>query len=281
MDTGGYSTISVRVDRGVAFATIDHPPINLFDVALIADMDRFGREAEADAEVRVVVLDSANPDFFIAHADVGLILQLPREPQPAPAELPLFTAMVDRFRTMPKVTIAVIEGRARGGGSELALGMDMRFAALGRARLAQPEVALGIIPGGGGTQRLPRLVGRARALEVVLGCDDIDAETAERWGYVNRALPEDELRPFVEKLAHRIASWPPEAVAHAKAAVTAADPDPVPGLLVEAGRFNQTLTLEETIQRMERFLEAGGQTREFELEPDLDLNLDPGDPRGG
>jgi enoyl-CoA hydratase/carnithine racemase len=281
MDTGGYSTISVRVDRGVAFATIDHPPINLFDVALIADMDRFGREAEADAEVRVVVLDSANPDFFIAHADVGLILQLPREPQPAPAELPLFTAMVDRFRTMPKVTIAVIEGRARGGGSELALGMDMRFAALGRARLAQPEVALGIIPGGGGTQRLPRLVGRARALEVVLGCDDIDAETAERWGYVNRALPEDELRPFVEKLAHRIASWPPEAVAHAKAAVTAADPDPVPGLLEEAGRFNQTLTLEETIQRMERFLEAGGQTREFELEPDLDLNLDPGDPRGG
>ncbi len=279
MDPDGYSTISVRVERGVAFATIDHPPINLFDAALIADMDRLGREVEADSDVRVVVLDSANPEFFIAHADVGLILQLPREPQPAPTELPPFTAIVDRFRTMSKVTIAVIEGRARGGGSELALAMDMRFAALGRARLAQPEVALGIIPGGGGTQRLPRLLGRARALEVVLGCEDVDAETAERWGYVNRALPEDELRPFVERLAHRIASWPAEPLAHAKAAVAAAGPDPVPGLLEEAHRFNQTLTLDETIRRMERFLEEGGQTRDFELEPDFDLS--PGDPAGG
>jgi enoyl-CoA hydratase/carnithine racemase len=149
------------------------------------------------------------------------------------------------------------------------LSMDMRFAALGRARLAQPEVALGIIPGGGGTQRLPRLVGRSRALEVIAGCDDIDAEVAERWGYVNRALPQDELRPFVDALARRIASFPAEAVAHAKAAVLAAEPDPVPGLLEEARRFNETLALEETRARMEGFLAAGGQTREVELELDL------------
>jgi enoyl-CoA hydratase/carnithine racemase len=170
---------------------------------------------------------------------------------------------------MPKVTIAMIEGRARGGGSELVLGMDLRFAASGRAWLAQPEVALGIIPGGGGTQRLPRLMGRARALEVALGCGDIDAETAERWGYVNRALAPQELRPFVETLAYRIASWPAQAVAHAKAAVTAAESELLPGLLEEADRFNQTLACEETIQRMERFLEVGGQTREVELSPDL------------
>jgi enoyl-CoA hydratase/carnithine racemase len=199
-----------------------------------------------------------------------LILQLPHEEQPVPTELPLFTAMVDRFRTMSKVTIAVIEGRTRGGGSELVLSMDLRFAARGRARLAQPEVAVGIIPGGGGTQRLPRLVGRSRALEIVLGCDDIDAETAERWGYVNRSLPEGELRPFVDALARRIASFPAAAIAHAKAAVSAAEPDPLPGLLEEAGRFNQTLTLDETRQRLKRFLEVGGQTREFELEPDLE-----------
>ncbi len=266
METEGYNTLRVRVERGVAFATIDNPPINLFDATLIVEFDRLGREVEADPEVRVLVVDSANPEFFIAHADVGLILQLPRESQEAPTELSPFQAMVDRFRTMPKVSIAVIEGRARGGGSELVLGMDMRFAARGRARLAQPEVGVGIIPGGGGTQRLPGLVGRGRALEVVLGCEDIDAETAERWGYVNRALPETELRPFVNTLAARIASFPPAAVAHAKAALAAAEPDPVPGLLEEGNRFNQTLALEDTIGRMESFLAAGGQTREFELE---------------
>jgi len=277
METEGYNTLRVRVERGVAFATIDNPPINLFDAALVVEFDRLGREVEADPDVRVLVVDSANPDFFIAHADVGLILQLPRGPQEAPAELSLFQAMVDRFRTMPKVSIAVIEGRARGGGSELVLGMDMRFAARGRARLAQPEVALGIIPGGGGTQRLPRLVGHGRALEVVLGCDDVDAQTAEQWGYVNRALPEGELRPFVDALAARIASFPSEAIAHAKAAIAAAERDPVPGLLEEGRRFNQTLANEDTIGRMERFLAAGGQTREFELE----LNFDRLDLTGG
>jgi enoyl-CoA hydratase/carnithine racemase len=271
MQTDGYETLCVRVEDGIARATIDHPPINLFDLPLILEMDRFGREAEADPDVQVVIVDSADPEFFIAHADVGLILQLPHEEQPPPTELPLFTAMADRFRTMPKVSIAVIEGRARGGGSELVLAMDLRFAALGRARLAQPEVAVGIIPGGGGTQRLPRLVGRARALEIVLGCDDIDAETAERWGYVNRSLPEAELRPFVDALARRIASFPSAAIAHAKAAVAAAEPDPLPGLLEEARRFNETLTLDETRERMRRFLEAGGQTRDFELAPDFQM----------
>ena len=107
---------------------------------------------------------------------------------------------------MPKATIAVIEGIARGGGSEFALAFDMRFAALGKARLAQPEVAIGIIPGGGGTQRLPRLVGRARALEVILGCEDIDAATAEAWGYVNRALPAGRAAPVRRHVggAHRV-----------------------------------------------------------------------------
>src|SRR3954453_16042848 len=180
MDTDGYTTLRVRMQDGIAHATIDNPPINLFDAALIVEMDRFGREAAGDPDVRVVVVDSANPEFFIAHADVSLILQLPSEPLPPPTELPLFTAMVDRFRTMPKATLAVIEGRCRGGGSELVLGMDLRFAALGRARPAPgrggpapPGVAVGILPGGGGPQRLPRLVGRGRALEVILGCDDV------------------------------------------------------------------------------------------------------------
>ena len=161
----------------------------------------------------MVVLRSANPEFFIAHFDVELILQIPSG-LPTPTELHAFHLMCERFRTMPKATIAVIEGRVGGGGSELALSCDMRFAAIGRAIFNQPEVALGILPGGSGHRRGWRAcVGRSRTMEVVLGCDDVDAELAERWGWVNRALPPDELWPFVDRLAARIAAFPPHAVA--------------------------------------------------------------------
>src|SRR6059058_1714474 len=136
-DVGSYSTLRVRVDGGVAFATIDNPPINLLDLALIGDLDRFGRQVELADEVRVVVFDSADDEFFIAHADVELIQRARRDVPPKAESLSGFHAMVDRFRTMPKATIACIEGRARGGGSEFALSLDMRFGALGRAILAQ------------------------------------------------------------------------------------------------------------------------------------------------
>ena len=272
MTYDGYECLRVRVDRGVAWVTIDHPPINLFDVALMREIQRIGADVEADDAVRVVVFESANREFFIAHADVGLIRTLPTEVPPKATSLGFFHAMVDRFRTMPKATIAKIEGRARGGGSEFVLSLDMRFGALGHAFLAQPEVALGIIPGGSGTQRLPRLIGRARALEVVLGCDDIPADVAERWGYLNRALPPSELGAFVERLAYRIASFPAEAIALAKQSVNAAELPTIDGLLEEAHYFNQTLATTAAQQRMARFLEAGGQTREAELT--LDAVLD-------
>jgi len=260
----GFQCLRVGVKDGVARVTIDHPPINLFDLALILEMDRLGRELEADADVRVVVLESADPDFFIAHADVNLILGLPAETPARPTEPSLFQQMVDRFRTMPKATIAVIEGICRGGGSELVLSVDMRFAALGKAFLAQPEVAVGIIPGGSGTQRLPRLVGRGRALEIILGCEDVPADLAERWGYVNRALPPEELGSFVDGLASRIASFPAEAIARAKAAVAAAEPPVADGLVEEAHLFNECLAVPAARERMQAFLAMGGQTREVE-----------------
>ena len=250
--------------RGVAFVTIDHPPINLFDLALIQEMDRVGTRARRRSRRARGRVDSANPDFFIAHADVALIQTLPRDVATKPTELGIFHVMVERFRTMPKATIAKLEGRARGGGSELVLSFDMRFAARGRAVLAQPEVALGIIPGGGGTQRLPRLIGRSRALEVILGCDDLDADTAERYGYVNRALPPAELGPFVERLARRIASFPAEAIALAKTAVDAAELPTSAGLLEEAHCFNQALATSAAERRMQWFLASGGQTPEVE-----------------
>jgi enoyl-CoA hydratase/carnithine racemase len=262
----GYNCLKIRFDQGVLFITIDNPPINLLDLPLIQNIDRLGREIEADDDVKVVVFDSANPDFFIAHADVNLILQMPTEVPPKPTTLGPFHAMVDRFRTMPKVSIAKIEGRARGGGSEFVLSLDMRFGALGRAILGQPEVGVGIIPGGSGTQRLPRLIGRSRALEVVLGCDDFPADLAERYGYINRALPPNEIGLFVEGLAYRIASFPAEAIALAKASVNSAELPTAEGLIEEAHFFNQSVATDAAQKRMKKFLELGGQTREVELD---------------
>lgn len=264
MGYADYRCLKVNVDRGVAFVTIDHPPINLMDLYLIQDLDRAGRELEADGDVRVAVFQSADPEFFIAHADVTLLQSLPREVPPKAAGLGPFHQMVDRFRTMPKATIGKIEGIARGGGSEFLLSLDMRFGALGRAVLGQPEVALGILPGGSGTQRLPRLLGRGRALEIILGCHDFPADLAERYGYINRALAPEALGPFVDALAYRIASFPPDAIRLAKEAVGAAELPTPEGLAEEAHRFNQLMATEEARRRMALFMDAGGQQRDVE-----------------
>jgi enoyl-CoA hydratase/carnithine racemase len=260
----GYEALKVDVVDGVGTVTIENPPINLFDLKLYSEMARLSADLAADGDVRVVVLRSANPEFFIAHFDVSVILTLPTD-LPEPTELNDFHAMCERFRTMPKATIAVIEGRVGGGGSELTLSCDMRFAAIGRAVFNQPEVALGIIPGGTGTQRLGRLMGRSRALEAILSCDDVDAALAERWGWVNRALPDGELWPFVERLSRRIASFPPHAVAAAKASVLLAEKDVEADLLTEGALFNGTLKEPAARRAMEHFLAGGGQTRAGEL----------------
>ncbi|NRA01636.1 MAG: enoyl-CoA hydratase/isomerase family protein [Myxococcales bacterium] len=266
MGYDGFEALRVEVDRGVAFVTIDHPPINLFDLQLMQEIERVGRELEADDAVLAIVFRSANPEFFIAHADVTLIQRLPTEVPPKSESLGFFHQLVERFRTMPKVSIGQIEGCARGGGSEFLLSLDLRFAALGRAVLGQPEVALGIIPGGCGTQRLPRLMGRSRAVEAILGCDDFPADLAERYGWVTRALPAEELAPFVERLARRIASFPREAIAFAKESINLAELPIVEGLIEEAHLFNRSLATDSAQQRMSRFMAVGGQTREAELE---------------
>jgi enoyl-CoA hydratase/carnithine racemase len=182
----------------------------------------------------------------------------------------------ERFRNMPKVTIAKIEGRTRGGGSEMALAVDMCFAAAGKAIFCHPEVAIGLVPGGGATQRLPRLIGRGRALEVLLGCNDFSAELAERYGYINRALPVDELTPFVEKRARRIASFPAHAIAHAKAAVDrGAFSSIAEGLLVEANESDLSVASEVTQARVTEVLKLGAETYEGELEMDYLSRLSP------
>jgi enoyl-CoA hydratase/carnithine racemase len=266
MQYSDYRCFQFRFDSGIAFVSIDHPPINLLDEVLSLELDRLGRELESDESVRVVVLQSSLPDFFIAHSGLGRVGAASKEVSNTRG-FRLTQMIGERFRNMPKVTIAKIEGRARGGGSEIALAMDMCFAALGKAIFGQPEVAVGLVPGGGSTQRLPRLIGRGRALEVLLGCGDISAELAERYGYVNRALQPDELTPFVEKLAHRIASFPAHTVAHIKTAVDlGAFGSLAEGLLVEAHESDLSVASEVTQARVADALKMGAETYEGELE---------------
>jgi len=261
----GLEGIRVEVDGGVAWATIDFPPMNLWGGALGAQLAGLIHTVERDDGVRVLVLASADPDFFVAHGDVEGILKIPRQPAPPLAEPNVAIALADRLRTMPKATIAMVAGTARGGGSELALSCDLRYAGHS-ARLGQPEVPLGIIPGAGATQRLSRLVGRARALEIILTGADYSAEEAAALGWVNRVLPDDELEGFVRRIAGRIAAMPASAIGAAKRAVDAAWPDPAPGFAVEGTLFHETLLDDEAPRRMQRFLDLGGQTRAVERE---------------
>ncbi len=261
-----YDLIAVEVADGVAVATIDAPPLNVMTPALFGELDHLSVAVEADPDIRVLVMRSAHPDFFIAHFDVGAILERPVGVSPVPTNKPKpYHVMCERYRTMSAVTIAQIEGRIGGGGSELAASFDMRFGVQGKTVVNQMEVALGILPGGTGTQRLPRMMGRARALEVILGCDDLDAETAERWGYLNRALPADEIGPFVDQLARRIASFPPLAVELAKLSVDAAAKGINEGLREEAFNFQVLLQTDEAQHNMARFLEIGGQRKDGEM----------------
>jgi len=261
-----YELLEVDVDGRLATVTISNPPINIITPALYAELSKLSEQLAADPELTVVVLKSADPDFFLAHFDVEAILSFPTD---RPAERTdganPYHEMCERFRTMDKVTIAQIEGRVGGGGSELAASCDMRFGVRGRTRINQMEVPIGILPGGTGTQRLPRLLGRARALEVILGGDDLDAETAERWGYLNRIYEPAEIEGAVRALAERIASFPPPAVRLAKASVVASERGYAEGLREESYLFQVLLRTDEAQRNMRRFLELGGQTREGEL----------------
>ena len=179
-----YQLIDIEMRNKVAYATIDNPPINVITPPLLSELVRLSGILEADPDLLVVVLRSANPDFFIAHFDVGAILQFPIEKEPRAEDYAdaFYHDMCERFRLMNKITIAQIEGRIGGGEYELAMSFDMRFGVIGKTVVNQMEVPLGIMPGGTGTQRMPRLIGRNRAIEVILGGIDMDAVTAGALG---------------------------------------------------------------------------------------------------
>jgi len=262
-----YKLINVAVQGKVAYATINNPPVNVITPPLLDEFVRLSAEFAAHEDLLVVVLRSANPDFFIAHFDVSSILKFPTD-KPARYEdyaNAFYHDMCERFRLMNKITIAQIEGRVGGGGSELAMSCDMRFGVRGKTIVNQMEVPLGILPGGTGTQRMPRLIGRNRAIEVILAGIDMDADTADRWGYLNRAFEPGMISSYVEWLAQRIASFPAEAVRLTKAAINSADKPLADGFRDESYLFQQLVRTESGRENMRKFLEIGGQTREGEL----------------
>jgi enoyl-CoA hydratase/carnithine racemase len=192
--------------------TFSNPPINIFAPSTIVELGALMTDLEADPSVKVVVFQSANADFFIAHLDVA-------KAAAQPGVLDLWRDFVLRLSSTPVVSIAKIRGRTRGIGNEFVLACDMRFASRQNALFGNPEVGVGLIPGGGALEWLPRLVGRSRALEIVLSADDFDADVAERYGWVNRALNDDELDSFVDTLVQRLASFDREVLAAAKAQI--------------------------------------------------------------
>jgi enoyl-CoA hydratase/carnithine racemase len=268
-----YDSLHITVDAGVATVTIDHPPVNLLDTALIGELGRFVGNVRDDRDVRVIVLQSANPEFFLAHVDFDF-MEHPEgfaalaELVPGDGTLNPMQSLNLALRALPQVTIAKLRGRLRGGGNELAMAADMRFAATGETWLSQIESRIGIIPGGGGTQLLTRLVGRARALEVILGGDLYDAQTAERYGWIDLAIAPDQLDEAVDGLARRIAQRRPQQIAAAKKAVeNALDGD----LAAAFAREGQALAAvypapEEIVDQVRRAVQAGAQSREGELD---------------
>jgi enoyl-CoA hydratase/carnithine racemase len=206
--------------------TIDNPPINVMTPAMVGQFQEIMNDLEEDEDVRVVVFDSAVNDYFLNHSDFTAKMEDLTSMPAGPTGLPPWPDFLVRLTHLPVVSIALIRGRATGNGSEITLACDMSFASREKAVLSQWEVGAGLVAGGGPMARLPHLIGRNRALEVLLGADDIRADQAESYGYVNRALPDVELDEFVDALATRIAGFDKWAIANTKRLVnTSLPPD--------------------------------------------------------
>ncbi|RXZ78377.1 enoyl-CoA hydratase/isomerase family protein [Paenibacillaceae bacterium] len=262
----------VHPAKGYWHVTFNNPPMNLFDPDTVYELLLLMDQMESDPELKVVVFDSADPDYFMAHYDMSRAAERPRHP--GYSVVPALIDFTTRLEKLPAASIALIRGRARGVGSEFVLSCDMRFASLEKAVLGQPEVAAGVIPGGGGNERLPLLVGRSRALEIILGSDDFDAETAERYGWINRALPDAELDGFVRNLALRIASFDKEALTEAKALVNNTGLPQLSDLLASSKVFVARASSPSTLAKLPDLFARGlGRPSDFEL--NLGRNLGP------
>lgn len=252
MNTENLSTLS-RTDRdGIAIIEINNPPTNLVDRKLVVDLMALVDSLSKDEITRVVVFRSALTDFFVNHFDMAAQVNSTPASKPRNGLSPLAQLYI-RISQLPQVTIGEIRGRVRGAGGEFALALDMRFASLERAVFGQPEVGSGLLPGAGGTQWLPALLGRARALEVILSSDDYDAAQAERYGWINRALPDSELSGFVDRLAKRIAGFPQSGIRNAKHMVNLATL-PAESLMTDESQRFQILMAQPVVAKRVKWL---------------------------
>ncbi|USI72971.1 enoyl-CoA hydratase/isomerase family protein [Sphingomonas morindae] len=260
-----YQTLRLEAQGAVLFVTIDAPPMNLIGPELVRDLVSLIELLDRGEPYRVAVFRSADPDFFISHVDVTKVSAYRAEAARLTGEASI-ALLFRRLAETRAVTIAQIEGRARGAGSEFVLNCDMRFGARGRAILAQNEAAFGLIPGGGGAQHLVRMVGRGRALEILLSADDYDADLAERYGWINRSLDREEIGPFVAALAHRIARMPATGHAIVKERINAISLPPVEDYRRDSDLFGEGVTQVAAQRRIHAALDRGFQSREAEIE---------------
>ena len=253
------STMPVRViEETSAYWRVlfDYPPFNIMDATIFEGLQDLLARMDSSPGLRVVVFESANPEFYLAHFDLtGKIGNITTAV--GRSGLPILMDTFVRLTTSPVVSIAKIRGCVRGACSEFVLACDMRFASRENTLLGQPEVGVGVHPGGGGSERLPHLVGRGRALEIVLGANDFDGDTAERYGYVNRSLPDAELDGFVDALARRVASFDRRAIAAAKNLINQVSLPSADRLLDALNSFQTSLTWSEAQQRIQALLERG------------------------
>ena len=270
MEYESYEFLRIDQHEGVISVAIDHPPLNLLDAKLIPELIRFVAEVRTDLGARVIVFSSADETFFIAHGDMNFIVD-PTSSADLTGNTPSNSAtnpmqqLNENLRALPQITIAKIAGLVRGGGLEFVMAADMRFAALGPTGLAHNETSLGIIPGGGGTQYLARLVGYSKALEIVVSSELVGAEEAERIGLINRALPKAELDTFVDAVSNRIASLAPGVAEAAKRAVNwSIDQIFAEGLAEENRLMVEMIQAPVAAKLTQAALDAGAQTRDGE-----------------
>lgn len=208
-----FQTFDVAVENAIATVTFNFGAVNVQGQEMLADLNSLAMRLERDRQTKVVIFQSANPEIWVCHYDTELLKDLSTEAvSREEAQLLDLQSVCERLSKVPQATIAKLEGFARGGGHELALALDMRFAARGKFKFMQMEVGMGILPCGGGASRMARQTGLGQALEIILSAQDYDADDAERMGTINKALDPDEIGPYVDALARRIAKFPAESI---------------------------------------------------------------------
>jgi len=259
-----FETIRTHTEGGVLFANLDAPPLNLIGPELVRDLVDLMDELDRSEDIAVVVFSSADSEFFIPHVDITKVPQYTKEAARISGSASgSLGGLFRRLSELRQVTIAQIEGLARGAGSEFALACDMRFASREKAVFGQIEAGFGAVPGAGGVQHLTRLLGRGRAMEVLLSSNDYDADLAERYGWINRALPQVELGPFVTSLATRIAKFPPAGIAAIKKRVNDIALPALADVRMDAALFQQTIREPRAQARTKELLDGGLQTKGY------------------